>query len=75
MPLTLEEELAFQVSSEYAKLKQSGARYINYSQLLMNAITGHGQYPPDEIARLKSDVAVILAQGRRARATRQHHRY
>jgi hypothetical protein len=65
MSLPLAEELAKQVSSEYGRLKQLGVKYVNYSQILMNVITGNGQYTSDEISSLRKEIAKIQAQKRK----------
>lgn len=65
------EEMADQVSYEYAKLKQMGVERINYSQLLMSVVKGNGAQSADEISMLRSEISKVLAQRRAERAKRQ----
>lgn len=65
------EEMADQVSFEYAKLKRARVENINYSQLLMDVVKGNGIQSTKEISMLRSEISKVLAQRRAEKAKRQ----
>lgn len=81
--LTPAEDLANQISQEFARLKSSGAEKIDFSQLMMNVINRNGINDPSSVSYLKKEVAQIFAQRRaekkggqmklRLRSPRQTH--
>ncbi|MEK7116738.1 MAG: hypothetical protein AAB837_01065 [Patescibacteria group bacterium] len=65
------DDMADQVSLEYAKLKRAGVEKVDFSQLLMNVITGNGVKDPTEISKLRSQISAVCAQRRAEKTKRQ----
>lgn len=62
--LTPAQDLANQVSREFAFLKRSGVEKIDFSKLVTNVINGNGISDPRSFSYLKSEVSKIFAQKR-----------
>jgi hypothetical protein len=61
---TLAEDLAGQVSKEFARLKRSGVDKIDFSQLMMNIISRNGVNDPNSVSYFRKEVARIFARRR-----------